>query len=129
MASRIYCCFLVALSIFALAGCYTTPVRHLSADAALLQAGKSTQQDVIVFLGDPDEQQDLGEGAAKWLYKEKDISFLEKTPLVGRYLGAPAYNQLVVTFRNGIVSESVYSYADEDDLDWTNDFSWQEKKK
>jgi len=117
------------LTFFALAGCYTTPVRHLAADAALLQAGKSTQQDVIVFLGDPDEQQVLGEGVEKWLYKEKDTSFFEKTPLVGPYLGAPAHNQVVVTFRNGIVTESVYSYSDKDDLDWANDFSWQEKKK
>ncbi len=129
MASRIYSFFLVVVTVFALAGCYTTPVRHLSADAALLQAGKSTRQDVLVFLGDPDEQQELAEGVEKWLYKEKDTSFFEKTPLVGRYLGAPTYNQVVVTFRNGIVTESVYSYSDQDDLDWANDFSWQEKKK
>ena len=129
MASRIYSSLLVVLTVFALAGCYTTPVRHLSADAALLQAGKSTRQDVIVFLGDPEQQQDLGEGVEKWLYKEKDIGFLEKTPLLGRYMGSPTYNQLVVTFRNGIVSEAVYSYSDDADLDWANDFSWQEKKK
>jgi hypothetical protein len=129
MASRIYFSLLIVVTVFALAGCYTTPVRHLSADVALLQAGKSTRQDVIVFLGDPDEQQELGEGVEKWLYKEKDTSFVEKTPLLGRYLGAPTYNQVVVTFRNGIVIESVYSYSDDDDLDWANDFSWQEKKK
>jgi hypothetical protein len=129
MASRLYFSFLVVVTVFALAGCYTTPVRHLSADAALLQAGKSTRQDVIVFLGDPDEQQELGEGVEKWLYKEKDTSFIEKTPFLGKYLGAPTYNQVVVTFRNGIVTDTVYSYSDEDDLDWANDFSWQEKKK
>jgi hypothetical protein len=129
MASRMYSSLLVLLTVFALAGCYMTPVRHLSADTALLQAGTSTRQDVIVFLGDPDEQQELGEGVEKWLYKEKDTGYLEKTPLIGRYFGSPTYNQLVITFRNGIVTDSVYSYSDDDDMDWANDFSWQEKKK
>jgi hypothetical protein len=33
----------------------------------------------------------------------------------------------VITFKNGIVTGSVFSSNDEDDLDWADDFSWQKK--
>jgi hypothetical protein len=129
MASRLYSFLLFLLALSTLVGCYTKPVRHLASDIALLQVGKSTREDVIVFLGDPDEQQEVGEGVQKWLYKDKNISLLQKTPLIGSKLGSPEYNQVVVTLRNGVVSACDYSYADEDDMDWAKDFSWQEKKK
>jgi hypothetical protein len=129
MASRIYSFLLFFLVLFFLGGCYITPVRHLAADIALLQIGKSTREDVTVFLGDPDEQQDMGDGVQKWLYRDKNISLLQKTPLVGSKFGSPEFNQVVVTIRNGVVSSCDYSYSDEDDMDWAKDFSWQEKKK
>ena len=129
MVSRINSFVLLFLVFFMLGGCYMTPVRHLASDIALLQVGKSTREDVIVFLGDPDEQQELGEGVQKWLYKDKNMSFLQKTPLLGSKLGSPEFNQVVVTLRNGVVSACDYSYSDEDDMDWAKDFSWQEKKK
>ncbi len=36
---------------------------------------------------------------------------------------------MVVTLKNGIVTECVFSLTDEDDMDWADDYSWQEKKK
>ena len=129
MVSRINFFLLPLLALSILGGCYTKPVRHLASDIALLQVGKSTREDVIVYLGDSDEQQELGEGVQKWLYKDKNISLLQKTPLVGSRFGSPEFNQVVVTLRNGVVSALDYSYSDEDDMHWNNDFSWQEKKK
>ncbi|MBU1564785.1 MAG: hypothetical protein KJ630_04055 [Proteobacteria bacterium] len=129
MASKMNYFLLFLLALSTLAGCYNKPVRHLASDIALLQVGKTTQEDVVIFLGDPDEQQDIGEGVQKWLYKDKNMSLLEKTPLLGSRLGSPEFNWVVVTFRNGIVSACDYSYSDEDDMDWTKDFSWQKKKK
>lgn len=121
--------FLVSLLAVSLltGGCYIHPVRHLAADVALLQEGKSTTQDVLIFLGEPDEQQQGEDGREIWFYKEEDRSFFEKTPYLGKYIGSPDYRQVVVEFRNGIVVRSAYTSSDEDDLDWTKDFSWQDK--
>jgi len=120
--------FLLLLALVALSGCYTTPVRHLAADVALLKVGESTEEDVLIFLGAPDKQQELGAGVEKWLYNDKHMTLLEKAPLVGKRLGSPEYRQVVVTIKNKIVTEVVYSSSDADDAGWADDFSWQEKK-
>lgn len=129
MASKINFFLILVLALSTLGGCYTKPVRHLASDIALLQVGKSTREDVVIFLGDPDEQQELGEGVQKWLYKDKNMSLLQKTPLLGSRFGSPEFNQVVVTLRNGVVSACDYTYSDENDMDWAKDFSWQKKKK
>lgn len=129
MASRINSFLVLVLTFCTLSGCYTQPVRHLASDIALLQVGKTTREDVLIFLGEPDEQQDMGDGVQKWLYKEKNSSFFQKTPLVGSKLGSPEIYKVAVTLRNGVVAARDYSYSDEDDLSWSKDFSWQEKKK
>lgn len=108
-------------------GCYTTPVRHLAADVAILKKGVSTQEDVLVYLGDPDEVAELGGGVEKWYYKETDTSFLEGMPFIGKRIGSPEYIEVVVTLEDGIVADADYSSTDEDDLDWADDFSWQKK--
>lgn len=109
-------------------GCYVTPVRHLAADVALLKVGKSTQEDALIYLGDPDEQVQLEDGVVKWIYKETKQSLAEKTPVVGKHIGSPEHLQVVVTFTNGIVSETAYYSSDEDEMDWADDYSWQKKK-
>lgn len=133
MALRINFRLLVILALVTIlvtiSGCYTTPVRHLAADVSLLKIGESTAEDVLIFLGPPDEQQEQGEGVEKWLYRDKEMSFIEKTPLIGKRLGSPEYKQVVVTITNDIVSGVVYSASDDDELDWADDYSWQEKKK
>lgn len=121
------CIFIMLLAAFSLSGCYITPVRHLAADIALVQVGQSTREDVLIFLGDPDEQQVLGDGVEKWLYMQTKLSTVEKTPLVGKYFGAPEVNRVLITFTNGIVSDSVFSSSDKDELDWADDYSWQKK--
>lgn len=127
MAVKIWSFLLALMLSFSVSGCYITPVRHLASDAALLKVGESTKEDVLIFLGEPDEQQVVGEGIEKWLYKEKDMTLLEKTPLIGKHIGSPEYQQVVVTLRKGIVTGCVYSSNNEDDLDWANDYSWQGK--
>lgn len=122
--------FLILLAAsLALTGCYNKPVRHLASDAALLKIGKSSSEDVLIYLGDPDEQKVLADGVEKWLYKKEQRTFFEKIPYVGGQFGAPEYSQVVVTLKNGIVTECVFSLTDEDDMDWADDYSWQEKKK
>ena len=118
---------LLALTVCLLSGCYINPVRHLAADIALVQVGQSTREDVLIFLGDPDEQQVLENGTEKWLYTQAKKSGFEKTPFLGKYLGSPEVNRAVITFANGIVTDSLFSSNDEDDLNWADDFSWQNK--
>lgn len=120
---------LLLSTAFVFSGCYHKPVRHLASDAALIKVGESTSEDVLIYLGDPDEQKSLADGVEKWLYKKKDMSFFERIPYGGKYIGAPAYSQVVVTLENGVVTDCRYSLSDEDDTEWADDFSWQEKKK
>ncbi len=117
------------VTLLTVSGCYTTPVRHLASDVALLKVGESTEEDVLVFIGDPDEQKDLGDGVEKWLYHDKEMSLLEKAPLVGKHLGSPEYRNVVVTLTNNVVTGVVYSASDADELKWADDFSWQAKKE
>lgn len=127
MTSKILAFLLALVLAFAVSGCYIKQVRHLASDAALLKVGVSTKEDVVVFLGEPDDQEVVGEGVEKWLYRDQHSSLLEKTPLVGKHIGSPTYHQVVVTLRDGIVAECVYSLTDADDLNWAEDFSWQAK--
>ena len=121
------CIFIMLLAVFSLSGCYITPVRHLAADIALVQVGQSTREDVLIFLGDPDEQQVLENGVEKWLYVQTKASTVEKTPFLGKYFGTPEVNRVLITFINGIATDSVFSSNDKDELDWADDYSWQKK--
>lgn len=129
MVLRMNFFLLVCISLVALAGCYTTPVRHLSADIALLKVGSSTEEEVLIFLGEPDEKRDAGTGVVKWLYHDKKMSLLEKAPLIGKRIGSPEYQQVAVTLTNNIVTDIAYSSSDADELGWTDDYPWQEKKE
>lgn len=121
--------FLLCLvTVFTLSGCYNTPVRHLVSDAALLTVGKSTSEDVLVYLGDPNEQKVVAPGVERWLYENKDISLLEQVPYAGKHFGAPEYSQVIVTIEDGIVIDCTYSSSDADNTKWADDYSWQEKK-
>lgn len=123
-------CFLsVAVVMLGLSGCYMNQVRHLAADVALVQVGKSTREDVTVFLGEPDDRGQDREGREVWHYSEKDTSLLEKTPVLGKTFGSPEFTHVVVTFSDGVVVSCNFSQSDADDLSWAKDFSWQETGK
>lgn len=119
----------MAVVLAGLTGCYTEPVRHLAADVALLKVGQTTGEDVLVYLGEPDERQELGAGVEKWIYFDKKMTVLEKTPLVGKRLGSPDYKLAMVTITNNIVTEVDYTSYDKDDLDWEDDYYWQENRE
>lgn len=119
---------LILAILLGISGCYVTPVRHLAADAAMVQVGVTTRDDVIVFLGPPDEHQDLEGGAEALIYEEEHRSFFEKLPLLGKHIGNPEYRKVVIILRKGIVVKCSYSSSDEDEKSWSKDFSWQEKE-
>jgi hypothetical protein len=128
--NRVYCSFIsVLMLLLLLSGCYMSPVRHLAADIALLKAGETTQEDVIIYLGEPDDVRELDDGTVQWLYLEKDESTLRKTPLVGNMMGSAEFQRAIVTIKDGIVAEAVYSSSDKKVLDWGDDSSGQMEKQ
>ena len=112
-----------------LVGCYMKPVRHLASDVALVQVGKSTKEDVTIYLGEADDIAQDKEGRELWHYRDLNTNLLQKAPLVGKSFGSPEIVHVVVTFTGGLVSSCDFSLSDADDLSWAKDFSWQENKK
>ncbi len=121
-----YGLLLIAITLL-LGGCYNKPVRNLASDAALIKVGQSSGDDVLTYLGEPDEQEVVGNGVERWLYREATSSKLERAPLVGKYLGNPTVGRVVVTLKDNRVVECTYDAHDADDSSWGDDFSWQKK--
>ena len=74
------------------------PVRHLSADACLIVPKLSTRQEVISFLGMPDERRKAPDNSEIWYYFQPSKSFWRKTPLIGKKMGEENYDLVTVTF-------------------------------
>ena len=129
MSSISRCCMILAAVVLVLSGCYNKPVRNLASDAALIKAGQSTRDDVLAFLGEPDDTQTVDGGLEKWLYKERTATSLEKFPVMGKYFGSPGIGKVVVTLKGDLVVDCTFSAHDDDDTDWAEDFKWQEKAK
>lgn len=120
--------FLIAITLL-VGGCYSKPVRNLASDAALIKVGRSSSDDVLTYLGEPDEQEVVGNGVERWLYREDTASKLEKAPLVGKYFGSPTVGRVVITFKDNRVIECSYDAHDADESRWEDDFSWQKKSQ
>ena len=109
--------------------CSHKPIRHLASDASLIKTGVSTRDDVLTFLGDPDAQQMASPTLERWIYYEELESSLQKTPYLGSWFSSKGYSRLVVTFEGDLVVDCVYSAYDTGEFDWSDDFSWQEKRQ
>ncbi|WP_041277482.1 hypothetical protein [Desulfotalea psychrophila] len=109
------------------AGCYNTPVRHLSSDVVLIQVGTSTRDDVLLYLGEPDKVEIGSAGTERWHYKADRRSLLEGAPWFGKYIGTPEVSKVLVTLNKDKVASCMFTSSDKDDLDWQDDFKWQEE--
>lgn len=127
LAIRTLICLLLSVSL--LSGCYRKPVRHLASDAALIKAGQSSREDVLTFLGEPDEQIIIQEGVEKWVFKEYENSALKSAPVVGKYFGKPDYGTVTVIIKDNTVVKCVYGAYDHEEMGWADDFHWQEQPK
>lgn len=123
---RVVSCILV-LAI--LGACSSKQVRHLASDASLVKAGESTKEDVLTYLGDPDSQQMISATSERWIYNEERQSAVQKIPFVGNMFSAKNYSRIVVTFEGENVVEVRFSSFDSDEFDWSDDYSWQEKRQ
>lgn len=123
------CCLIFLATALLLGGCYHHPVRNLASDVLLIKVGQSTGDDVLTYLGEPDEQKVVDKGVEQWTYREKSATIMEKTPVVGRYLGDPAVGEVIVTLKDNVVVDSRYQARDADEDSWKDDFPWQKGDK
>jgi len=116
------------LAVCMLGGCTDKPVRHLASDAGLISAGKTSRDEVLRLLGEPDTQQMVGDDVEKWVYYQEDPSFFQKTPVVGEMVfDSKGYKMIVLLLKGDLVTSCKYSAYSNDDYKWEDDFSWQEK--
>lgn len=118
---------LLFLALFMLAGCYNKPVQHLASDAALIKAGKTSRQDVLLLLGEPKTQQVVAEGVEEWVYYEEDLTMMQRTPFVGNLFDADGYGMIRLLLKGELVTACRYSSYTTDEFDWSDDYSWQEE--
>ncbi|HBI14923.1 MAG TPA: hypothetical protein DDY20_05325 [Desulfobulbaceae bacterium] len=111
-----------------LGGCYTKPVRHLASDASLIRAGESTRQDVLRYLGEPNGRRTVSSGVEEFVYYEERRSLMQRTPLIGPFIGSEGNEMLMLTLTGDLVTDSVFRTFREDERDWANDFTWDELK-
>jgi hypothetical protein len=108
--------FLVCL--FILAGCsaFSSPVRHLSSDVCLVMPESTTRQEVISFLGEPDQKITTADNSETWLYFKAKSSLSRKMPLVGEMLGSQNYETVTVTFDADLVKTCFYRQFNEEEF-------------
>ncbi len=122
-----FCILLCLVSLF-VSGCYNRPVRHLASDVSLIKVGQSNREDVLVYLGEPDVQRMVSATLEEWVYVEEKESLYQQAPVVGKAFSADGYNKIVVTLDGELVVGCRFSAFEKDELDWSDDFSWQKKK-
>ena len=120
---------LLLVVVFLLTGCSNYPVRHLASDASLITIGKSTRNDVLTYLGEPDSQRMVSADTEQWVYFEEKKSLLQKTPFVGKTFNPNGYGMIVITYKSDIVTDCRYSDYDKDEFGWAGKFRWQDKKE
>jgi hypothetical protein len=99
-----------------LAGCHRQPVRHLSSDVCLLLPGQTTRQEVLAFLGSPEQRRlDPIEGET-WIYYQVKKSFFRKAPYLGGKMGEEHYDVVTVTFQGDLIRTCAYRSFDEEEF-------------
>jgi len=122
-------CGLLLVVVFLLTGCSNSPVRHLASDASLITIGKSSRNDVLIYLGEPDSQRMVSADTEQWVYFEEKKSLFQKTPFVGKNFNPNGYGMIVITYKSDIVSDCRYSDYDKDEFGWAGNYRWQDKKE
>ncbi len=116
----------ILTSLFLLSGCSFKPIRHLASDAALIQAGESTRQDVLRYLGGPDGHRTLSPGVEEYVYHQQRKGDFGKLSLVGKWIDPDSYEKVLVTLKDDTVISCEFRLVKEDDQEWKDDFEWDE---
>lgn len=128
---RISSCVMIFFltSLLVSGGCYNKTIRHLASDAVLIKTGVSSRNDVLTYLGEPDDIRIFEGEKEKWTYVEKRPGTLQFLPLVGEYFGGGTYETIIVVLQNDIVQSSLFREFSDDDFDWADTYSPQEKNE
>ncbi len=122
-------CSLLLVVGFVLTGCSNHHVRNLASDASLITIGKSTRNDVLTYLGEPDAQRMASADTEQWVYFEEDKSIFQKAPIVGKQFSPNGYGMIVITYKGDLVTDCQYTSYDKDEFGWAGNYRWQEKKE
>ena len=95
---------------------YREPVRHLASDASLLVPGQTTKQEVLSYMGEPDERRQGAAGEEVWIYHQVRKSLLRKTPYLGKKIGQEEYDVMNVTFNGEVLASCVFRLLDEEEF-------------
>jgi hypothetical protein len=123
------CCILLLGVMVLLAGCATHAVRHLASDASLITIGKSTRNDVLTYLGEPDSERMVSPDTKQWVYFEEKRTLMQKAPLVGRAFSPEGYGMVLITFKGDLVIDCRYSSFSKDEFNWAGSYPWQDVKE
>ncbi|MCG6931292.1 MAG: hypothetical protein LJE64_12135 [Desulfofustis sp.] len=100
------------LALVMLFGCAGEPVRHLASDASLITPGVSTRDDVLTYLGDPDDRQEGGPGPVRWLYYQEYRSAMQRTFDFWNLFGPDSVSRIIVTFDGDLVTDIRYEASE-----------------
>jgi hypothetical protein len=107
----------ICLTLFmGLAGCAKKQVRHLASDVCLVTPEQTTREQVLSYLGPPDEQYEMAEGGETWIYYDVKKSTLAETPYIGDSIGDKKYDMVKVTFSGDIVKTCIYRSLTEEEF-------------
>lgn len=93
----------LAALFISLSGCARKNVRHLASDASLVVPEQTTREQVLSYLGQPDEHYATADGGETWVYYALRKDFLAKTPYIGDRIGEQQYETVRVTFNGDVV--------------------------
>jgi hypothetical protein len=118
--------FLILATLFFLVGCSSKPIRHLASDAALVEPGKSTRQDVVRYLGQPDRRRSLSPGVEEYVYYNERKGFFGNLLFVGKLIDPDSYEMILVILDGDMVTGCDFLVHKEDDEDWASDVAGDE---
>jgi len=106
MIQRTLTASLLIFCLFFLSACFKAPVRHLASDVCLMSQG-TTRQEVMRYMGPPDDQQ-VDQYGEMWIYYQVNKSLLRKTPFIGDSLGTEDVDVVTVRFEGDRVIACAY---------------------
>ena len=107
---------ILAALFMGLAGCAKKNVRHLASDVCLVTPEQTTKEQVLSYLGQPDEQYEMAEGGEIWIYYDVRKDILRNTPYVGDRIGEQKYEMVKVQFGEDIVKTCIYRLLTEEEF-------------
>ena len=108
---------LLACGTFLFGCAYKKPVRHIASEIGLITPNKTTQKELISYMGLPEVKRTLSEKEEEWIYYQENKSFLRRSPLLGNKMGAADYDVAIITLRDEIVTSSQYRSFTEDEFE------------